>query len=101
MKSQFSDMTSLSEFFDTAVFLSSSLVTGSRFMSISWLVLELWQFFVYKGFTRNVSNKKLLIAAKFQGYSFYRFWVSELLREKQKGVVGVILLPSPHLLVFP
>ena len=40
---QFSDMTSLSIFFDD-LFLLSNLVTGPSFMSISSLVLELWQF---------------------------------------------------------
>ena len=44
MTSQFSDMTSSSNFFDVVLFLLSSLVTGSSFMSISSLVLELWQF---------------------------------------------------------
>ena len=32
------------QFFDVALFLLSSLVTGPSFMSISSLVLELWQF---------------------------------------------------------
>ena len=40
---QFSDMTSLSIFFDD-LFLLSNLVTGPSFMSVSSLVLELWQF---------------------------------------------------------
>ena len=44
MMSQFSDMTSTSNFFDVALFLLSSLVTGRGFMSISSLALELWQF---------------------------------------------------------
>ena len=44
MTLQFSDMTSSSNFFDVVLFLLSSLVTGSSFMSISSLVLELWQF---------------------------------------------------------
>ena len=44
MTSQFSDMTSTSNFFDVILFLLSSLVTGPSFMSISSLVLELWQF---------------------------------------------------------
>ena len=44
MTSQFSDMTSTSNFFDVVLFLLSSLVTGPSFMSISSLVLELWQF---------------------------------------------------------
>ena len=41
MTSQFSDTTSTSK---VALFLLSSLVTGPSFMSISSLVLELWQF---------------------------------------------------------
>ena len=44
MTSQFSDMTSTSNFFDVVLFLLSSLVTGPSFMSISSLILELWQF---------------------------------------------------------
>ena len=44
MTSQFFDMAPSSNFFDIVVFLLSSLVTGSSFMSISSLVLELWQF---------------------------------------------------------
>ena len=44
MTSQFSDMTSTSNFFDAVLFLLSSLVTGPSFMSISSPVLELWQF---------------------------------------------------------
>ena len=44
MTSQYSDITSSSIFFDVVLFLLSSLVTGPSFMSISSLVLELWQF---------------------------------------------------------
>ena len=44
MRSQFDDMTSSPNFFGIALFLLLSLVTGSSFMSISLLVLELWQF---------------------------------------------------------
>ena len=44
MTSQFADITSSPNFFDIAVFLFSSLDTGLRFMSISWLVLEFWLF---------------------------------------------------------
>ena len=44
MTSQFFDITSTSNFFDVVLFLLSSLVTGPSFMSISSLVLELWQF---------------------------------------------------------
>ena len=38
------DMTSLSFFFCVVLFFLSSLLTGSSFMSISSLALELWQF---------------------------------------------------------
>ena len=44
MTSHFSDMTSTWNFFDAVLFLFSILVTGPSFMSISSLVLELWQF---------------------------------------------------------
>ena len=44
MTSQFSDMKLSSNFFDVVLFLLSSLVTGTSFLSISSLVLELWQF---------------------------------------------------------
>ena len=44
IESHFSDMTSLSNVFDVYLFLLSILVTGLSFMSISSLVLELWQF---------------------------------------------------------
>ena len=84
------------------MFLLSSLVTGPILMSISSLVLELlllsfvrdwseireseipvWLFAEYletggstdTKFGTDVSNEILLFAAKFQGYSFYRFRV--------------------------
>ena len=43
----------IANFFDVAVFILSSLVIGPSFMSISLLVLEIWQFSFYKGLTRN------------------------------------------------
>ena len=49
MTPQFSDMMSKSNLFDGLLFLLSSLVTGPSFMSISSLILELWQIF----FTRD------------------------------------------------
>ena len=45
MASQFLDMTSSSEFFNVVLFLLSILVTGPSLMSISSLVLELWQLY--------------------------------------------------------
>ena len=53
MTSQFTDMNSPSIFFHVDVFLLSSLVTGSSYISLSQLVLELWQFFFNKGLARN------------------------------------------------
>ena len=44
MRSQFSDMTLSSNFFDVVLFLLPILVTGPSFMPILSLVLELWQF---------------------------------------------------------
>ena len=44
MTSQFSGIRSSSKFFDVVSFLLSSLVTSPSFISISSLVLELWQF---------------------------------------------------------
>ena len=121
MTSNFSKMTSLSIFFNVVLFLSSSLVTGLSFMSISSLVMELWQFTFIRDWpeirkseippfclnlpniwrleqVRNtklgtkVCNKTLLNAAKCQGYSFYHFWVI-----KRKQTEGVKLLPTPRL----
>ena len=97
MTSQFFYITSSSIFFEV-FFLLSSLVTGPSFMSISSLVLELWQFSFVRDWpeirkleippsecclisgdwnesSTNVCNKLLLSAAKYQDYSFDRFWV--------------------------
>ena len=95
-----SDMMSWSNFFDVVLLLLSSLVTDLSFMSISSLVLELWQFHFIRDWPENrnipirvlpnicrlggvrdtkfdtkVCNKMLVNAAKCQGYSFYCFWV--------------------------
>ena len=120
MTSQFSDMTSTSNVFDVVLFLLSSLVTGPSFMSISSLVLELWQF----SFIRDWSEiRKLEIPpSKFcpifgewdksgipnlvrfslikcylilQNARVTAFTVTELLRENQQGGGGV-KLPYPH-----
>ena len=114
--SQFADMTSSSNFFDAILFLLSSLVTGSSFMSIPSLALELWQFTFIRDWPeiRNtpiwalpniwrlgrVKNNKLATDvpneifpddAKFQGYSFYHFWVI-----KGKLTGGIKLSPPSH-----
>ena len=43
-------------------------------------------------FGTNVSNRMLLNAKKFQGYSFYRFWV---IKEQPTGGIKLPLSPSP------
>ena len=52
MTSQFASMASTSNFFEISLFILSGLVTGPSFMSISWLVLELWQFLFIKGWPK-------------------------------------------------
>ena len=96
-----------------AVIILSMLVTCPSFVSISSLVLELWQFSLVRDwpeirntpvwvlpniwrlgwvrdtkFSKDVSNKILLNAARFQGHSFYRFWVI-----KGKPIGGKITHP--------
>ena len=116
MTSQFFDMTLL-PFLEVALFPLWRLVTGPSFMSISSLVLELWQFSFIRDwpeirkskipniwrlgqvedtkFGTNISNKMLLNAAKCQGYSFYCFWV---IKEKPTGgEVKLALAPSSRL----
>ena len=90
------------KFFDVVLFLLLSLVTDPSFISISSLILELWQFSFIRDwptirkleippwvlpknwrlgwvrdpkFGTNVSNQMLLNAAKCQGHNLYRFWV--------------------------
>ena len=92
------------KFFDVFVFLLSILVTGRSFMSIMsmtssedrtisaykglirnleigktpvWVLSNIWRLEQVKdtNLCTNVSNKKLLNTAKYQGYSFHRFWV--------------------------
>ena len=112
-------MTSSSNFFDVALFLLLSLVTGRSFISISSLLLELWQFSFIKDwpeiqtletppsefllniwrlgrvrdtkFGTNVSNKMLWML---QNAKVTAFIVSELLRENQQGVGGKITTPT-------
>ena len=118
MTSQFSDMTSSSNFFDVVSFFLSGLVTGPSFMSISSLVLELRQFSFIRNwpeigntpvwvlpniwrlervmdtkFGTNISNRMLLNAVKYQGYSFYLFWV---LKEKQTVPPTQIRVKTPY-----
>ena len=70
-----------------------NIISGSGVMTISfykgltrnpeignipvWVLLNIWRLGRVRNikFGTNVSNKMLLNAAKYQGYSFYRFWV--------------------------
>ena len=110
MTSQFSDMTSSSNFFDVVLFLLSILVTGPSFMSISPMVLELWQFsfirdwseirkseippsefFPISGDWGELEIPKLTPMSLIKRYWMLQharvtaFTVSELLRENQQG----------------
>ena len=115
MTSQFSDMTSSSNFFDVVLFFLSRLVTGPNFMSILPLVLELLQFSFIRDWPEirksEISPPEIcpisgdwdklgipklapvsLNAAKCQDYSFYRFWV---IKGKQTGRVKLSHSPPP------
>ena len=118
MASQFSDMTSSSSFFDVPLFLLSSLVTGPSLMSISSLVLGLWQFRFIRDWPEirkseippsefwpisghwgelEIPNSAWMSLMKCYGIlqndRVTAFTVSELLRENQHG--GKITTPSP------
>ena len=123
MTSQFSDMTSSSNFSDVVLFLLSSLVTGRSFSSISSLVLELWQFSfirdwpeirkldippsefspIYEKWDESwVPNlaRMFLIECYWmlQNSRITAFTILELLRENQLGEGGKITtLPHPDL----
>ena len=96
MASQLPNMTTLWNLLDVVVFPSSSLVTDSSFLSVSILILELWQFSFIRDWPKSrksepnflrlrqvrdtkfdtiVSNEKLLNAPKCQVCRIYHFWV--------------------------
>ena len=122
MTSKFADMTSSSIFFDDLLFLLLTLVTGSIFMSISSLVLELWQFSFLTDWpyirkleltpsefcptTGDWGKLKIPnLVSIFQwnitecykwGYNFYRFWVIKVKptgRAKERGGQGGVITP--------
>ena len=57
-----------------------------------WVLPNIWRLgqVINTKFGTNISNRMLLNTEKFQGYSFYRFWV---IKGKQTG--GVKITPSP------
>ena len=111
MISQFADMTSSSNSFVVDVFPLSSSVTGPSFMSISRLVLELWQLLVIKEIRKSeippsefcsisgdwgvlgIANFARMSLIKsywiLQNARFTAFIVSELIRESQQGRGGI------------
>ena len=120
LMSQFSDMTLSLNFLDDALFFLSSLVTGSSFMSLSFLFLEFWQFLLIKDWTE---IKKLEIPPSefgpisgdwgelgiptltrtsllkcywmLQNVRVTVFTVSDLLRENQQGREWEVKIPHP------
>ena len=120
MTSQYSDITSSSIFFDVVLFLLSSLVTGPSFMSISSLVLELWQFSFIRDWPEirkseippseicpisgdwgepRITNLARMFLMKcywmLQNARVTAFTVSELLRENQQGLPPPPPFPPP------
>ena len=102
MTSQFAEMTSSSFFWGCFVSFAKfsywskfhvNIITGSGIMTIFfckwltrnpeigntpvWVFSNIWRLgrVMDTKFGTNVSNRMLLNAAKFQGYSFFRFWV--------------------------
>ena len=119
MTSQFSDMASSSNFFLTLFSFSYRLsywfkfhvnvITGSGVMTIFfykgltrnpkientpvWVLSNIWRLEKVRNnkFGTNVSYKLLPNAVRYQGYSFYCFWVI-----KGKPIEGVKLPLPPH-----
>ena len=113
-------MTSTLIFFDVVLFLLSSLVTSSSFMSISPLVLELWQFSFIMDWSE-IQKLETPLSELYptsgdwdklwipnlawmspiecywilQNFRVTAFNVFDLLREIQLGVGGGVKLPSP------
>ena len=106
-------MTSSSNFFDVFLFLLSSLVTGPSFMSMSSLVLDLWQFSFIKDWPEirkseiptsefcpisedwgklGILNLALMFLIKFywllQSARVTAFTASELLKERGGGKIA-------------
>ena len=88
-----------------------NIITGSGIMTIFfykglarnpeigntpvWVLPNIWRLgrVMDTKFGTNVSNRMLLNAAKFQCYSFYRFWV---IKEKPTGGGGGKITPTPY-----
>ena len=124
MTSWFFDMAPASYFFNGLLFLLSSLATGPGFMSISSMVLELWQFSFIKdwpeirkskippsglcsisgdwgklGITNLTPTSLIKCYWMLQNPRIAAFAVSKLLRENQQGGGGKIIPPPTHIRV--
>ena len=121
MALQFFDMASLSNVFDFILFFLSSLVTGPSLMSVSSLVLELWQFSFVRDWPEiwkseippsefpisidwgklRIPNLERMSLIKYywrlQNTRVTAFTISELLRENQQWEGGGHNIPSPRL----
>ena len=62
-----------------------------------WVLPNIWRLgqFRHTKFRTDVSNKMLLNATKYQGYSFYRFWVIKGIPTGGGKIIGTIP-PPPH-----
>ena len=94
--------------FVSLVKFSYNIITGSGVVTISfyygltrnqeigntlvWILPDIGDWEEFENQIWHVYNKMLLNAAKYQGYSFYRFWV---LKGEPKGGGGTKLPPFP------
>ena len=94
MTSQFSDMTSSSIFFEVVLFLLSSLGTGPSFMSISSLVLELWQFYFIRDWPK--IQKSEILPSGFCPISGDggELWIPNLARMSLKNITECCNMPG-------
>ena len=80
------------------IFFYKGLTRNREIVNIHvWVFPNIWRLgqVMDTKFGMNVSNRILLNAAKFQGYSFYRFWVKG--KPTMGGGVGGIITPPPRL----
>ena len=126
MASQFSGMTSSPNFLNNVLFFLSILVTAPSFMSISSMVLELWQFCFLRDWPEIQKSEispsdfcpvsrdwcELLIPNLVQMSLIECYWMLqnvrvtaftmfELFRENQLGEGGKVTPPHPFPLLLP
>ena len=80
-----------------AIFFCKGLTWNLEFENTAtWALPNIWRMKRVRDikFSMNVSNEMLLNTAKYQGYSFYRFWVIKG-KPKGEGGGGVKFPPPP------